>query len=133
MRGRPHDFLLACSTSCTGVVVVSAGRLREAARVLRELAGAATPGPWRADVNAVRDGKARALALTYGGRSRADAALIASMDPVVAVLLADWLDVVADVWSHDEVHDADGDVMQFSESTDFYALVLAEKILEGRS
>lgn len=82
--------------------------LREAAKQLRELAGKATPGPWRL----IRDGQDLVMqspiegddvaAWTYGVRrghdedwaecDTRDAEYIASMHPGVALALADWLD-----------------------------------------
>ena len=82
--------------------------LREAAKVLRERAGAATPGPWEAaqdhlthsvgaDVRSVPSGGyAAADCCGYQGAStNEDAAYIATMHPGVALALADWLDETA--------------------------------------
>ena len=82
---------------------MSAQRLRDAAKVLRELAEAATPGPWYQG----RDGQYESLRDVYSQRepddddshdiatyiwSDADAAYIATMHPGVALALADWLE-----------------------------------------
>ena len=75
--------------------------LREAARLMRERAGEATPGPWRSEFSGptgcvVLDaGSSNALdhvARTGHYRDHADAAHIASWHPVVALAVADWLD-----------------------------------------
>ena len=74
---------------------MSAQRLRDAAKVLRERAEDATPGPWHAVVNDVR-GVARVL-MTPDVENFAihgypnDARFIATMHPGVALALADWL------------------------------------------
>lgn len=88
--------------------------LREAAKVLRERAEAATPGPWEADMHEVSQHWSRpepwqtvassevaCMAYCYGGSGRGiereeDATFIATMHPGVALALADWLGKEAD-------------------------------------
>ena len=81
---------------------MSAQRLRDAAKVLRELAGAATPGPWEAgdrcvwsrqpdgfyDDDVVNDSESGAGGCTTGE----NATFIATMHPGVALALAGWLE-----------------------------------------
>ena len=89
---------------------MSAQRLRDAAKVLRERAEAATPGPWHlfgmAGVGAkdfevvderrvVCDGCEETVD-RMGCYLREDATYIATMHPGVALALADWLDDQAD-------------------------------------
>lgn len=87
---------------------MSAARLREAAKVLRERAEAATPGPWvthpvgaRADVrglpeNTSHDYRGNAVATAgdseFGACPAKDAHYIATMHPGVGLALADWLE-----------------------------------------
>lgn len=76
---------------------MTAARLREAAKVLRERAKAATPGPWWNGVslgNVVfsSTGLDDDIAVTEGFGKRADAAYIALVHPLVGLALADWLD-----------------------------------------
>lgn len=116
---------------------MSAARLREAAKVLRERAEAATPGPWEADGGEisqhwsrpepwqhVASGEVDCMAYCYGGSARGidrdeDAAYIAMMHPPVALILADWLDDTAgEVESH----------ATWSE----HALAVADAILGGQ-
>ena len=93
---------------------MSADRLREAAKVLRERAEAATPGPWQhgedwAAISADSDSVVHAYYQRpceacgndiYDEASVAvsvmDAAYIATMHPGVGLALADWLDAEAD-------------------------------------
>ena len=76
----------------------AAETLREAAKVLRGRAEAATPGPW-----AVRAGNVEHYFPYLGGYGviasplESDATLIATMHPGVALALADWLDAEAAV------------------------------------
>ena len=87
--------------------------LRAAAKLMRERAEAATPGPWepdpgnnvsdnvRADGRLVIDGGGYARLdgskpVVYGAALTADAAHIASWHPAVAAAVADWLDRFAD-------------------------------------
>lgn len=89
---------------------MSAERLREAARVLRERAEAATPGPW-----ALFDDDSygppnldepmlcshapivRNIVVENGEITRPNADYIATMHPGVGLALADWLDKYADL------------------------------------
>lgn len=88
---------------------MTAARLREAAKVLRERAGSATPGPWVAVAGALGDpadgpdhmrvlqaphkDAVTALArLDYDRYGGADAVYIALVHPLVGLALADWLD-----------------------------------------
>lgn len=77
-------------------------RLREAARVLRERAEAATPGPWEYVVSEFESLGGDVLDVTTHGCScdyscnRTDPAYIATMHPVVGLALANWLDAQAD-------------------------------------
>jgi hypothetical protein len=88
--------------------------LRQAATVLRERADAATPGPWRTDVeiDGVHAGSRTVVRAGVGYRSRvvsvgqtrphhskgeASAAYIATMHPGVGHALADWLDNEASI------------------------------------
>lgn len=70
---------------------MSAARLREAARVLRERAEAATPGPWEMFRDPI------GIHVESGGERGliADAVYIATMHPGVGLALADWLDTAA--------------------------------------
>ena len=87
---------------------MSSDRLREAARVLRERAEAATPGPWEATDNFGHDaGRAYVIPsdpeiptyVSAGGSpdEDCDAAYIATVHPGVGLALADWLDIYADL------------------------------------
>lgn len=101
----------------TTVTASPAVLLREAASKMRELAEAATPGPWRAlcdgygdtsggtaeherrDLLWVRHGDTNVgdVVSTYGNwnaRSEADVLHIAAWHPAVALAVADWLDEV---------------------------------------
>ena len=82
---------------------MTADRLRQAARVLRERAEAATPGPW---LTHDEDGDpyiappaTGALLITAHPLevARANAAYIATMHPGVGLALADWLEAQADL------------------------------------
>lgn len=85
-------------------------RLRSAATRLREVAGAATPGPWEAIPDGPGDwpveGGGNYLCHSpddgvRGGHDEGDATYIAMMHPPVALALADWLDDTAnEVESH---------------------------------
>ena len=106
---------------------MSAQRLCEAAKVLRQRAEAATPGPWRAmeydnypgDEGVALLGSAATVIGSHmigyfhvGGQAQmeADGALAATMHPGVALALADWLDEAgADYFAFgdDEHHAAD--------------------------
>lgn len=86
---------------------MSAERLREAAKVLRARAGAATPGPWDTHMHSPDMSGRHGIAvrgprsLGPGGhvidsRMTSDnAAYIAAMSPPVALAMADVLDVLA--------------------------------------
>lgn len=84
-------------------------RLREAARVLRERAEAATPGPWTFKdpfisastpdgedcvVTAADDGAGAMGGIVYVPDGR----YIATMHPGVTLAVAEWLDLVAEVF-----------------------------------
>lgn len=73
--------------------------LRRAAALMRERAGAATPGPWSnrrgPDEQVVRTDTGTPLARTS---TRADRRHIASWHPGVAVPVANMLEAVADAW-----------------------------------
>ena len=103
---------------------MSADRLREAAKVLREQAEAATPGPWRSVQGASGDlwwvelPNTADVALDLHGEN---ATYIATMHPGVGLALADWLDDLAD-------HDA-SDLMPMERG----ALFLADLILGSAS
>lgn len=71
--------------------------LREAAKVLRERAEAATPEPWEVvGGGEYVQGPGILVAPDDGGVTTTDADLIATMHPGVALALADWLDKAAD-------------------------------------
>ena len=85
---------------------MSADRLREAAKVLRERATAATPGPWQGRDGAswaaqvcVLDGDGHPVAATSMTESvpsaLSDATYIATMHPGVGLALAEWLNQAA--------------------------------------
>ena len=79
---------------------MSAERLREAARLIRERAQAATPGPWHTINQYVwRDGAdqcpGESPVVRDGVETEADAEHIASWHPVVALAVADLLDALA--------------------------------------
>jgi len=76
---------------------MTADLLLAAASRLRELANAATPGPWTVpvgptDVVALGEYGSRYIICEHAG---IDAAYIAAMSPPVALALADWLEVEA--------------------------------------
>ena len=83
--------------------------LREAARLMRERAAAASPGPWHQlcmgseGCSVLNDGHLRDRRLvSFSGRKEwkadhADAVHIASWSPGVALAVADWLD--AEAWT----------------------------------
>lgn len=94
-----------------------ADRLRRAAEVVRTAADAATPSPWRKELEAVRaPGQ-----LKVCNAREADAAFIALLDPDVGRALADWLDATAD----SEM----GHVERVVGKANSRALVLADRIL----
>lgn len=82
--------------------------LREAARLIRERANAASPGPWHQmcmgseGCSVLNDGRLRDRKhVSFSGRKEwwadhADAVHVASWDPEVALAVADWLDAEAD-------------------------------------
>ena len=111
--------------------------LREAAKVLRERAGAAIPGPWETRSGSLIARSSSSPRLMWpphatadaqmweGQREQqaADATYIATMHPGVALALADWLDYEAQDQSHDpSEHDG---------SPSGHALRVAEAILGG--
>lgn len=79
---------------------MNAGMLREAATRLRELAEAATEGPWVPDGPEVgADGiwfAATVCGALSDDQDEANAAYIATVHPRVALAVADWLSTVAD-------------------------------------
>lgn len=98
---------------------MSAEYLRETARMIRETAQAATPGPWvRSGSSIETDHECSPshdcwpVGDTYSGMkpdgstyprdlNRSDAEHIASWHPAVALAVADWLDTVAEDWQYD--------------------------------
>lgn len=118
---------------------MSAARIREAAKVLRDAAESATPGPWvvdyAEDVVSTATEQHPWIAHPYKhSETEANAAYIALMAPPVALALADWLDDIEVLWSSAEsMHDADGDPLTFGESIDSHALALANTILGDRA
>lgn len=69
-------------------------RLRAAEQRLRDVAGAATPGPWTVDGRSIwgaKDGHRWIVADTQRATTE-DRAYIATLAPPVALALADWLD-----------------------------------------
>ncbi|MEV1013714.1 hypothetical protein AB0I89_23475 [Micromonospora sp. NPDC049801] len=88
--------------------------LREAARLMRERANAATPSPWTATSNRSIEapagcrGRVVASVGAYecGWPSTADAQHIASWDPMSALAVADLLDTFAEYDWSDERHRA---------------------------
>lgn len=130
---------------------MSADRLREAARVLRERAEAAPGGPWRyaehgdytgpTEVRVMSNVRPEPMLIgdydSYSGLAAAHAAM---MHPGVALVLADWLDVIAVSWidphadlGFDTHVDVDGLALEFHESTDKNALHIADLILGSAS
>jgi hypothetical protein len=93
--------------------MTAAEKLRRAAKVLRERAEAATPGPWYVDPKSrgadVRglpentsydyrgDSVATAADGDFGACGTEDATYIALLDPTVALAVADWLEFEAKV------------------------------------
>ena len=85
---------------------MSAERLRAAATLLRERAEAATPGPWEVLLSSTKHAygvwSLRGECVTIDrATSRkhvdgANASFVATMDPTVALAVADWLDWMAD-------------------------------------
>lgn len=128
--------------------MTTADTLRAAAARLREVAEAATPGPWFEDdlyqtvtgsgFTSARDAYDRDREVNSdvwvipesmdSGVSGPNLTYIATMSPPVAFALADWLDDIASVWSGD-VHDLDGDPLDFAEAVDSHALEVATAVL----
>jgi hypothetical protein len=108
---------------------MSAARIREAAKVLRDAAENATPGTWFVD-GFGRDGYQVNGAGTVFADERAlhnDAAYIALMAPPVALALADWLDSIAE-------RDESGNDLHWPHPEDArHALTLANTILGDRA
>ena len=76
---------------------MSAGRLREAAALLRRRAKAATPGTWEVvGGGEYVQGPGIPVGGGISGVTTTDAEHIAMMQPPVALALADWLDLAAD-------------------------------------
>lgn len=76
--------------------------LRKAARLMRERASDATPGPWKPDAEVVKVDERRHVADAFGLADKwPNAAHIASWHPAVALAVADWLDQKA---GHLEAH-----------------------------
>ena len=69
---------------------------RRAARLMRERATEATPGPWMQDDDYPGDVTAGERESVVTGAYAADAPHIAGMHPGVALAVADWLDEAAD-------------------------------------
>src|SRR5690349_19276768 len=96
---------------------MSAEYLRETARLMRETAEAATPGPWTGGARMVNDrhfGRMSAITLdapvgnlfaVIGRITGADATHIAAWHPGVALAVADWLDAEAQRWETREAFD----------------------------
>lgn len=97
------------------MTVSPAAELRAAAALLREIAGAATPGPWEGVVDDHGGGEINASVwadsigyyitekISSGPLHLADAHWIGLMSPVVAEPIAAWLDYEAgclDEWMH---------------------------------
>ncbi|MBN0040233.1 hypothetical protein JN535_08660 [Cellulosimicrobium cellulans] len=80
---------------------MSADLLRRAAAKIRDTAQAATPGPWEQEGSSIAAGEFIILdALPDGGtgtwtKQTADAAHVAMWSPLVAELVAQWLDDAA--------------------------------------
>ena len=121
---------------------MSAQRLRDAAKVLRENAATATVGVWSVVDEGTDDWPHLAVyggpnlqdEVTGGGLTESDAQYIAIMHPGVGLALADWLDLVA-AWTDEglglvppdiNIGDAWADI-------DGQALVLADLILGAES
>lgn len=119
--------------------------LRAAAVRLREVAGAATDGPWEA---ASLPGKSRLskghTVVVAGDRETPvireegawfDAAYIATMHPGIGLGLAEWLEAVARDWALAEdqadplLPDADGWMTAIEDTLDSHALAVARLIL----
>ena len=94
---------------------MSADRLREAAALLRERAGAAPGGPWvYSETGNIVDGPTGVevrshetgrpvMTGAYDSHDGYAAAYIAMMQPPVAMALADWLDHAAEASDYGEV------------------------------
>ena len=117
---------------------MSAEKLREAAKALRERAEAATGDEWEH----FPDGLVWRTDDVPGDPTCAaaqveDAAYIATMHPGVGLALADWLDDVAAGWVWDEDGEGgvwdDGMPMALSQSLDWHAARIADLILGGAS
>lgn len=95
-----------------------AEQLRASAQRLRELAGAAYPGPWYFDEDGNLHDGGQDIAAPY---KQANGEYIAAMHPGVALALADWLDAEADGL------DEDGGTAMQDHSLDLARLVLEAK------
>ena len=109
---------------------MSAARLREAARVLRERAEVSSTGPWAWErtekTTTVYEPDEDAAIFEDELTLPEDAALIATMHPGVALALADWLAAEADFWTVD-YEGADGEDVLRS------ALAVSDLILASAS
>ena len=133
---------------------MSADKLRQAAKVLRERAEKATPGPWGVanEIDGVRAGQPTVVVATRPGDryarrvvsvgqtrphlrpSAPNVAYIATMHPGVGLALAKWLDDLAAGWQWDEgepVYDPGGHEITLDESMDTHPLAIADLILGG--
>jgi hypothetical protein len=84
--------------------------LREAARLLRERAGKATPGPWEDDGGEIHGAHVgiwvgETLQIRDLGLTNANSAYIAALHPGVGLALAVWLDWMVDAQEAAEVDD----------------------------
>ena len=96
---------------------MSADLLREAAALMRSRAEAATPGPWAE----VGDGELMGcFAVVAGGEDEfnvapavipVNAEHIASWHPAVALVVADWLDLEANLWEASSWYPDSGESM----------------------
>lgn len=112
---------------------MSAQELRQAAVLMRERAEVATPGPWAATIYGVfgEVGKRVAPWDEHSGQPDMDNRLhIASWDPAVTVLVADWLDVTA---VHIENHDCEAHCESRGCGLVLSALTLARAYLGSES
>lgn len=90
-------------------MVSPAEEMREAARVLRERAGAATPGPWRREypdapntgiVNESGTTVVPGVVARHRWPRPTDAEHIAALHPIAALALAEWMDETAADMQH---------------------------------
>ena len=116
--------------------------LRAAATKLREMAEAATPGPWEAEYSGEQgdcvlppdaQSTREAVAVTRLYASHADALLIATLGPTFAVLVADWLDDTATGEDWLDAQLAPGLMPYVPRLPDWTPLALARHVLEEAS